>query len=62
MPKNPNNNRSEVLKDLEMLNKPVFDDGVFNLCYGDNYYALSLKQKWGMSARELQRLADSWKR
>jgi len=60
--RDPSKNKAEVLKDLEMLNKPVFDDGVLNQCYGDNYYALSLKEKWGMPVRELQRLADSWKR
>lgn len=50
-----NINKEEAKKDLDKL----YGNGLFkrdhaNLCYGDGYYALSLKQKYGM---ELDALA-----
>ena len=38
-------NFKEAKNDLRQLNDPSY--GGFNLCYGDNYYAQSLGDKWG---------------
>jgi hypothetical protein len=45
--------RSRIARDLRKLDEPAFE-GTFNLCYNDTWYALSLKDRWGVSAGVLR--------
>ena len=45
--------KDQIKKDLERLDAPLIG-GMYNLCYGDNYFAKSLTSKYGMSLKELR--------
>lgn len=55
--------RKEARNDLKILYGDPPHDTWSNHCYGDGYYANSLKRKWGMSLEELEITSnyDKWK-
>ena len=48
----------ELKKDLDKLNKPLIG-GIMNMCYGDGYFSNSLKEKYGKSIAELEKILEN---
>jgi len=49
--------KEELESDLSLLDNALID-GRLNLCYGDAYYAASLKQKYGLPVEELRKILE----
>lgn len=50
--------KKQIKEDLRKLDEPLVD-GIYNLCYGDGYFANSLKAKYGMSLSELRKIVNA---